>query len=168
MCSYPPKFPLHLCQQQELRKFGDSWRPPSGWLFCIFSPQKRIELIKRGATVHTALCRPPWVLSLCFPPSQIELLLLIVLHLKSWKYVYGISEALRFMFLHMQQGLSQSLSGWGQLVCARHVFHTFRQVFISKHFTKSSSTVGEPLHNTHTPHTQFDSVFLLLLEQYFE
>lgn len=59
MCSYPPKFPLHLCPaQQELRKFGVFWRPPSGWVFCIFSPQKRIELIKRGATVHTAQGAP--------------------------------------------------------------------------------------------------------------
>lgn len=144
MCSYPPKVLLHLCPAGTERLFA----APFGFSsLYIFSPQNELNL-SRGATVHTAL-GPPWVLSLCFPPSQIELLLLIVLHLKSWKYVYGIcSEALRFMFLHMQQSLSESLSGWGQYVCAGHVFHTFRQVFISKHFTKSSSTVGEPPHTT--------------------
>lgn len=58
MCSYPPKFPLHLCPaQQELRKFGDSWRPPLGLSFSVFLvPKNELNLSKEGRqfTQHKA------------------------------------------------------------------------------------------------------------------
>lgn len=50
MCSYPPKFPLHLCPaQQELRKFGDSSWPPLGLSFSVFLvPKNELNLSKEG------------------------------------------------------------------------------------------------------------------------
>lgn len=112
----------------------------------------------------TACLPGPLGVSLCFPPPRIELLFFCsscsTLRAENMFMEFPSRCDLCSSICSGVLALSRVRATCGQYVscicmCSGHVFHTFRQVFISKHFTKSSTAQWE---SSLPHHTQFDSI----------
>lgn len=162
MCSYPRKF-FCTCAQQGLR---DSSRPPSGLVLCIFLVPKTNWTYQEGRqfTQFWAPLGAFFVLSAisnwtssayCAPHKELKICL--------WNLFWGAA-----IYVSPYAAKSFKVSFWVRAICVcwARISHISPGIYIKtlyeiiKHSGRASSH--------HTPHTQFDSVLLLLLEQYFE